>query len=253
MPRKSPPKPEVAPQPWDRQPGESTLAYHYFQIFLNLGPSRSIAEVCRIKRPPKPSPDQPQADLRDGQVKQWAMKYRWTDRALAWEDAQHREAMDAARRYLAKQIERDFVKTYALADQAMDKAREVLEAALYPQCRETVEIRDGAPTIIHQHYEPGRWSLRDAATLLKVANELKQAVSQGLDSQAARGAGRPDLDAPLPADVAERLERFERSMLERLDNRPQPPPGLDGATSQSGTGFALGVRYTGPPKPIGHD
>jgi hypothetical protein len=166
--------------PWERQLGEGARAHAAFLQYLHLGPARSLDRAGALVYPGADGAPTGRKRGATGRIREWAKRFNWASRAAAWDEQQHTQAMDAARRILAKRIERDLLKRYALADRALEKAREILDRSPYAQVRETVEIRDGAPTLIHQHFEPGKWTLRDAAALLKVANELKQSVAKKL-------------------------------------------------------------------------
>lgn len=71
-------------QPWDRQPDESSTQYTQFLVYRNHGPSRSLAlayrhylqlfesELGATKGP-------------SGAYKEAAVRFRWADRAQAWD------------------------------------------------------------------------------------------------------------------------------------------------------------------------
>lgn len=72
--------------PWERQPGESSVAYARFQIYRDLGSSRTLRETARI------------SGLSLDRLKQLSTTWRWRVRAAAWElrclrEAQHQEAV----------------------------------------------------------------------------------------------------------------------------------------------------------------
>lgn len=67
--------------PWDKIPGEGSTAYEAFRLFRDLGPSRSLAAV-------------PGHSV--GSVRRWSMRFRWRERAQAW-DAETYRLEDARR------------------------------------------------------------------------------------------------------------------------------------------------------------
>lgn len=88
----------VAPQSWDRRPGETSKAFAAFRGFLELGPIRTLAKAARA------------AGRSVGLYKRWSPQWGWVERALAWDETQAREADDARqqlRRQLAEATLRD--------------------------------------------------------------------------------------------------------------------------------------------------
>lgn len=84
-------------KPWSRQEGEPDLWFHRFQGFLRLGGTRSISRAYAIewseknRKSPDAAPTSPPAGWKKN-----AKKWRWSQRAAAWDDAQfERELEDA--------------------------------------------------------------------------------------------------------------------------------------------------------------
>jgi hypothetical protein len=69
-------------QPWNRLPGESTKAFSAFSAYRDLGSGRSIVEAYRHQRGTKGATQAP------GQWKRLAKRFRWSERAAAWDDYQ---------------------------------------------------------------------------------------------------------------------------------------------------------------------
>ncbi len=63
-------------QPWERQRGESAKAYEAFRTFRDVGPHRSLLGCRSIER-------------------RWSYRWRWADRAAAW-DVELYRVKDAA-------------------------------------------------------------------------------------------------------------------------------------------------------------
>jgi len=104
------------PEPWERQPNESPKAFGRFCAYLEMRPQRSLTELARRQK------------VTLSAIKQLSSRWRWRDRAAAWErelghaqletaakqsdEARQRQLRDAitlqqlARAQLAKWIER---------------------------------------------------------------------------------------------------------------------------------------------------
>ena len=66
-------------QPWERQPGESAVAYAGFRVYLELGPTRTLIAVAR------------QLEKNRSLIYRWGERHSWRDRAYLWDRAQARE------------------------------------------------------------------------------------------------------------------------------------------------------------------
>jgi hypothetical protein len=70
-------------QPWERQDGESAPAFAAFCHYRDLGPKRSLLRAYQQHKP--------DAEQLAGIWSEWSAKWRWYDRALAYDD--HLEAL----------------------------------------------------------------------------------------------------------------------------------------------------------------
>jgi hypothetical protein len=222
----TPPLPSEAPAPWERQPAESGRAYEAFCTYRDLGPGRSVVEAYRQ------STGKTTATQASGGWNDWVKRFRWEPRARTYdahlEATRQRavaEATTAGAEEWIRRRETLHENNWAVACLLRQKAEELARQAFEGSVVDPARLRAAAAVAV-QAAELGAGAVEGA---LSAAEEQQKAVL--------------DLDAPLPADVAERLERFERSMLERLDNRPRPPSGLDGAHASTGAPYSLGVRY----------
>lgn len=75
-----------APDPMHRRPGESSLAHRSLYEYLWMGPERSLAKLARKQK--RGRSDRPDAGLT--QLKKWSVRWRWRDRATAYDDEQMR-------------------------------------------------------------------------------------------------------------------------------------------------------------------
>ena len=62
--------------PWQRQKRESARAFEAFQAYRDMGPSRSLAKVGE------------ELGKSDTLIERWSSKYRWVERARAWDEEQ---------------------------------------------------------------------------------------------------------------------------------------------------------------------
>jgi len=69
----------LEPAPWERLLEESPKAYAAFRAFLDQGAARSYAGVARALR------------KHESQIRRWAGRFVWLERAHAWDLAQSRE------------------------------------------------------------------------------------------------------------------------------------------------------------------
>lgn len=74
------------PQPWERQPGETSRAFGAFTTYRDLGPRRGY-EAVRVKTARKPS------YIRV--ITRWSSAYQWVKRAEAWDAEQDRVVREA--------------------------------------------------------------------------------------------------------------------------------------------------------------
>lgn len=66
--------------PWDRRKEETTRAFEAFQVYLELGPRRSIRAVANRGQEPSARP------FRLPTLFEWSSKHAWPERAKAYDD-----------------------------------------------------------------------------------------------------------------------------------------------------------------------
>lgn len=69
--------------PWDRQPGETSKAYEYFQIFLDMGSDRVLRMVAE------------QVSKSEQYIRRLSTQHKWQDRARAWDSMPRKAVADA--------------------------------------------------------------------------------------------------------------------------------------------------------------
>jgi hypothetical protein len=99
---------------WDRLPEESGKAWHAYQIYLYLGPTRSFRKVMT------------ELDANytySKQLEKWSRQYSWVDRACAWDrhidEERKREYIGAIKEMAQRQAQ--------IGRKLQDKAREGLQ------------------------------------------------------------------------------------------------------------------------------
>jgi hypothetical protein len=164
------------PRPWERQEGESAKAFSAFEIYRRLGPARTVAEAWRQywslsgahnagEAPPRVMP----------YFSQWAVQWRWQERALAWDDdlaARARdEEEDRELERLRQEKEEELRQRQLMREEARAArtvGRRVLLRAL--QGIEVGQLDDlNVPDLLPY--------LQKAATLLEVGQKLERLYS----------------------------------------------------------------------------
>jgi hypothetical protein len=153
---------------WEMQPGETPTAYRAFGAFRDLGPERNLKLAASAHYGvEEASASQYQ------QIRSWSSRFDWFDRARAYddhvemavqtrlEDLRRKGAEDAAERRL--RIEEKLLEA---RERAADQALAMLA---YPIARltNTTTSEDGA--VVHNTFEPARWSKSTISSLVAVA------------------------------------------------------------------------------------
>ena len=106
------------PPPWEREPGEPPKAYAAFRTFRDLPPaSRAL--------------DQTITDVSARQVRNWAQRYNWRERAEAWDDQCNR-VEDAERLDAIRSMHADHRQAGAAGRLKAVEALQLLDAATIP-------------------------------------------------------------------------------------------------------------------------
>src|SRR3712207_3362211 len=76
-------------EPWERLPDEPGRAYNAFECYLSMPMAqRNFEEAYRVHA------GNPQAAGPSDTFKKWTRRYRWRERAAAWDDAVRRARRD---------------------------------------------------------------------------------------------------------------------------------------------------------------
>lgn len=204
---------------------------------------------------PKPQPRQSLTES----IRTCAKRFNWRERARAYDHAAEaaRErarltavAEDERRKYAA--LRRRDAQSIDLAAHLKVKALKMLQWPMEEVTSETRTVEDDGRTLItRQVIAPAKWTLRDAAFLLRVARELEDAVyfpggqqmgranppaeaqpvgGDGFQSNGAAPVGGEDAESDDEIEAAARqtlgawMARQQRRMLEAPAPPATPPP-----------------------------
>jgi hypothetical protein len=134
-------------RPWDRQPKEGAKPYGWFLAYRDLGPQRTIPGVRSAFG---------EGSVSERLLERWSSAWKWPVRARLW-DLECQRVKDEE----------------ALADAAKWERRrlETREIAY----RQTLQLRAKAQAMLAAPLPP-RWTLRDVAALLQVAQEAEAEI-----------------------------------------------------------------------------
>jgi len=147
---------------WDQQAEEPTLWYERFWVWLH-DPRRSMLGVYNGERV---KAGKGKAESPPGAWTKAAEKWKWSERAQAWDDNEHERLEEEweARRKELRGVE------WSMAHALIDKAKQMLVFPLASTTREVMEA--GGKVTNVTTVNPARWSVRDAAMLADTASKL---------------------------------------------------------------------------------
>ncbi len=175
---------------WFRVEGEGTQAFDAFQHYLFLEPrERSLDKafeqsqnqngIKTVSKKPKRRPNQWGV---------WSQKFKWVERAQAYDDhlaaAQFIGAQEVAMAQAkVRALERERITSLEreLADALVERAREMLRQ---PVVRKTAEKNEDGK-IIGYIIEPMKWTARDIVSHIEAADKLYR-LSVGLHTDSTR-------------------------------------------------------------------
>jgi hypothetical protein len=159
---------------------ESTPACEARELYLRMGPERSIQKVAD------------QLDKSGALIGRWSSRYDWQQRAAEYDADLAKAAKAAEERKLQASAGRWAERLIATREEAYQTARQLIEKAeamlKFPLAEQVT--KDGKTVV-----KPGRWSFADAARMIDVASRLKQ-LATGLPTDRHEHSG-PE-GQPLP-------------------------------------------------------
>jgi hypothetical protein len=118
------------PRAWDRLPGEPARAYAAFTLWLSLGPERTLSAAAEAAR--KASAEGRGRPPRAKTLGNWARRWRWEERAAAWDAEQARRRLAIAAREIDEMHQRHLQFAAALQGRLARRISELDPSALSP-------------------------------------------------------------------------------------------------------------------------
>lgn len=224
-----------APAPveiWHRQHDEPNKAYTAFQLYLKLGPGRSLDRASYFWTHKAELPK----DLKyraSGRFTGWCQKFSWTERAKAYDDRLKREEIQRQFR-LERDDAREWAKTLVanrrflndLKDLVLQRATEILAMPLYD---ETVEVTKEDGTIVRTITKAPKVSVGDASKMLEVALKIEGRILGEVMPliQEVRQEMKDDLterDRAAEVEAEAMLEEWRTQKLALVDSQSDTPP-----------------------------
>lgn len=153
-------------QPWERQPKETARAYAAFKVYLDLGKDRSADRAW--------SKVTGRNGGRSGHWGEWSVKWRWVERATAYDLHMARLEQEKREQALANEVDkwadrqRELrEREFALSQQLLDKVEAMLKFPLQTVTRSGPKGEN--VTIV-----PADWAVRDVARLLETASKVSR-------------------------------------------------------------------------------
>lgn len=145
------------PAPWERQRGESGKAFAAFCVYRDMGAKRSLREVCRILSRDKTT-------VKQRHIEDWSSRWRWVERATAWDDELDRRAREAQVEEVRKMRERHVREAMSIQEMAIRrlKGMDPTELSAHDVLRYFMEgtklerISRGEPETIQEHQHTGK-------------------------------------------------------------------------------------------------
>jgi hypothetical protein len=129
---------------WERQTNEPSRAYAAFLVFRNLGHGRSLSEAYkrwRAEEEGKPQgeiprllgAEKPDAIYPASNWRRWRERWKWDDRATAWDDAQRKETEEreaAARAAQWEERQRQYEELQKVHFQRLLRVNKLIDGTL---------------------------------------------------------------------------------------------------------------------------
>ena len=176
-------------KPWEQLPGESSQAYRAARVYFEMGPERSLSGVARALRG-GPKEDRSGTGKVSGTMRSWSAKYRWVERAQAYDqnlDAvgdRAREQERASQAAVLEQRRAQVAETEWKLSQALWlRIGQMLQHHPAQVTTQTTVSEDGRTTTIVHHHPNPNWRPRDVAALARAASDL-QRLAAGMPTRA---------------------------------------------------------------------
>ena len=162
---------------WEQQPGETAKAYEAFRVYARLPYEHRKTDGSPGSRTLKDAADQLGKSV--GLLKGWSSRWRWVERAEAFDVDQRRAELKAfqdAEQEAAVRLARrkmDFrEKAWSLADLAEQRVREMLSFPVYEDEEEVIEDGPNGPSFVIVRTATKDWNPATAAGLVRALIQL---------------------------------------------------------------------------------
>jgi hypothetical protein len=176
----------LQPEQWERQTGEPNIWFARFESYRLAGPSRSIHGVLRSEKGAKGNKRRQSIP---GAWSRAATRWRWRERAEAWDELERHKAREAHAQGIAEMNQRHVQESQALQSKAVQRLKtlELDDLSATDVVRFLVEASKlertarGEPESIQEkrHAGPGggqlKITLEDAVAAIKELEEWEQA------------------------------------------------------------------------------
>jgi hypothetical protein len=193
-------------QLWERQRGEPPEAYEAFRVYLEMGPSRTSRQAFR-QAFSKPDALQP-----DGKWNGWAAKWKWSDRARAWDN----RAVAVGQEQVERAIKSKVVDWIKQRDKQVKL--DLRTARKLQKCADTLA-------------DPSRVESRDldvAARVSRISQEMSwKAIDNalGVAQQSASANPSAGVNDSAAAQAARKLRELREQMRKEASGYKNGPPG----------------------------
>lgn len=176
------------PDPWERLPGEPAEAYAAFCHYRDYGISRKLVRSYREIY------NQPDAVGAPTFFRQWSRDFDWQSRILAYDNRlqvvrqkSKERAIEVNAATWVERKERLLEEGWQNAEKLIAKALEMLNFPLATVEKETGrETGPDGEVIVHKTIiHPAKWSMKDVALFLKVAEDIRR-LAAGLATSITR-------------------------------------------------------------------
>lgn len=217
----APAPPDRSLRPWDQQPGESRGQYAKFCAYRDLGPARNLEDAARaytpLQKPARPRTRPPKGD-------DWSKlrtRWRWVERARAYDAHLERERRRAAARKVREDGEQWAARRQHVREDVFRTSQYLMDQARYlsqmPVLRQT-KSQDGK-VVVWEAIDPR--ASRMAALVLRMAYDLAMAACDDALESARLGGADPDDPESVRDEIdqaTEELAEWQAKMMERASS-----------------------------------
>jgi hypothetical protein len=167
--------PAVAPiaYPWERQEGESTKSWAAFQLYRDLPPMERSIQRAYSDQTGKTN----RAQSTQSHWRVWSSRWRWVERAAAWDDEQDRKKREERQDEIRKMAERQARQAEQMAAALMQPAMALLRKLQQEQQRIQAALA-ADPTAADSPENQPELLRESMAALVKMTAECARAVPQ---------------------------------------------------------------------------